>query len=369
LQVEHPVTELVWGLDLVELQLRIADGQPLPFQQADLQPKGHAFEARVYAEDPARGFLPTGGTVLALHEPSALANVRVDSSLAVGTEVGATYDPMLSKVIGWGPDRDSARRTLDAALASTTVLGITTNIHFLRTILADPDVIAGRLDTALVERIAADMPAPTTPLAIMVAAAAAALMAGERRAADPWDDRRGWRLGDPAWSSWRATGGDGQAVEVSLRALHGPKSYQARHNQVVVPVEVDVQPGEVHVTIDGRTASFAYVRTNGTTWLGIDGATFSFTDRAVVAPGAARASDGGATITSPMPGTVIGVNVTAGQPVAVGQPLIVVEAMKMEHTLSASIAGTVAQLLVRVGDRVALNQVVAVLEPAPAQED
>ncbi len=138
LQVEHPVTEMVWGLDLVELQLRIAAGEPLPFTQADLVRRGHAVEARVYAEDVPRGFLPTGGRVVALHEPTDMENVRVDSSLLVGSEVGSNYDPMLSKVIAWGPDRGTALRTLDRALASTSVLGVTTNIAFLRLVARRP---------------------------------------------------------------------------------------------------------------------------------------------------------------------------------------------------------------------------------------
>src|SRR6516164_11285463 len=148
LQVEHPVTELVYGLDLVEWQLRVAAGEELTALPAmnGTAMNGHAVEARVYAEDPARGFLPTGGTVLALREPGG-EHVRVDSGLAEGMAVGSRYDPMLAKVIAWGPDRATALRRLDGALAGTTVLGVTTNIAFLRELLADPDVRAGRLDT------------------------------------------------------------------------------------------------------------------------------------------------------------------------------------------------------------------------------
>ena len=155
LQVEHPVTELVFGLDLVEWQLRVAAGEELTALLINNghAMNGHAVEARVYAEDPARGFLPTGGTVLALREPTG-EHIRVDSGLAEGTAVSSRYDPMLAKVIAWGPDRATALRRLDAALASTTVLGVTTNIAFLRELLHDPDVRAGRLDTGLAERVA-----------------------------------------------------------------------------------------------------------------------------------------------------------------------------------------------------------------------
>ncbi|WP_425483071.1 acetyl-CoA carboxylase biotin carboxylase subunit, partial [Cellulomonas septica] len=152
LQVEHPVTELVTGLDLVEQQLRVAAGEPLAFAQDDVRLHGHAVEARVYAEDPSRDFLPTTGTVLVLDEP-ACEGVRVDSALLPGLEIGTTYDPMLAKVVAHGADRAEALRRLDAALAGTVVLGVRTNVGFLRRVLADPDVRAGRLDTGLLGRL------------------------------------------------------------------------------------------------------------------------------------------------------------------------------------------------------------------------
>ncbi|MFZ9629838.1 MAG: acetyl-CoA carboxylase biotin carboxylase subunit, partial [Ilumatobacteraceae bacterium] len=175
LQVEHPVTEMVWGIDLVEQQLRIAAGEQLGFTQSDLAPRGHAIEARVYAEDPATGFLPTGGTVELLREPAGREHVRVDSSLLAGAVVGSDYDPMLAKVIAWGTDRDSARRRLDAALAETTVLGLTTNVAFLRELLVDPSVVKGTIDTGLIDRLVASRPAPAMPTVAVVAASLAML--------------------------------------------------------------------------------------------------------------------------------------------------------------------------------------------------
>jgi acetyl-CoA/propionyl-CoA carboxylase biotin carboxyl carrier protein len=151
LQVEHPVTECITGLDLVELQLRVAAGERLPIGQDDVTLTGHAIEARVYAEDPARGFLPQAGDVVGLVEPGG-TGVRVDSSLQVGGVVGTDYDPMLAKVVAWGPDRATARARLVTALGDTAVLGVTTNTTFLRDLLNDPDVVAGRLDTGLIER-------------------------------------------------------------------------------------------------------------------------------------------------------------------------------------------------------------------------
>ncbi len=145
LQVEHPVTEMVYGIDLVEWQLRVAAGEALPWAQHELVPHGHSIEARVYAEDPSRGFLPTGGTVDAITEP---AGARVDSGIAVGSEIGADYDPMLAKVIVHAPDRELAIERLDRALAGMVVGGVTTNTAFLRRLVTHPDVVAGRLDTA-----------------------------------------------------------------------------------------------------------------------------------------------------------------------------------------------------------------------------
>ena len=196
LQVEHPVTELVYGIDLVEWQLRVAAGELLPFEQAALQPNGHAVEVRVYAEDPARGFLPTGGRVLALREPVG-DGVRVDSGISAGSVVGSDYDPMLAKVIAWGNDRAEALHRLDHALADTAVLGITTNVGFLRRLLADPDVAAGRLDTGLVERRLDAFVDVDVPVAALAAVAIEPLIAAGARP-DAWAQLVAWRHGRQA---------------------------------------------------------------------------------------------------------------------------------------------------------------------------
>lgn len=185
LQVEHPVTELITGLDLVEWQLRVASGEQLPYAQQDITLSGWAIEARVCAEDPSRGFLPSGGTVLALREPQG-GGVRTDSGLSEGVPVGSLYDPMLSKVIAYGPDRATAIRKLRAALADTVILGVPTNAGFLRRLLAHPDVVAGSLDTGLVEREAEGLVPDGVPDEVYAAAAAVrldALAPGRTRAA------------------------------------------------------------------------------------------------------------------------------------------------------------------------------------------
>ncbi|MBL7516577.1 ATP-grasp domain-containing protein, partial [Frankia sp. CNm7] len=237
LQVEHPVTELVTGVDLVAEQLRVAAGEPLRLAQADVRLTGHAVEARVYAEDPGRGFLPTGGEIVALAEPAG-DGVRVDSGVGVGSTVGSDYDPMLSKVIAWAPDRAGALRRLDTALANTVLLGVTTNIGFLRTLLAHPDVRAGALDTGLVERHLAELTTTggTDPAADAAGGAASAggpgaggpsadalavyalaqlsRLAPAGQVVDPWDIPSGWRVGEDAWLSWTVDLGGGARTRV-----------------------------------------------------------------------------------------------------------------------------------------------------------
>ncbi|HEY0518789.1 MAG TPA: biotin carboxylase N-terminal domain-containing protein [Ilumatobacteraceae bacterium] len=371
LQVEHPVTEMVWGVDLVELQLRVAAGEALPFAQADLRRRGHAMEARVYAEDVARGFLPTGGRVIALHEPVDMPNVRIDSSLVIGSEVGSNYDPMLSKVIAWGPDRATARRTLDGALASTAVLGVTTNIAFLRAVLADPSVADAAMDTSLVERIAEQAPPRSAPPQIAAVAALCQLAGGRKgvHARPPWDDVSGWRIGEPAWLTWRGVTSDGEHVTVQLRSTRTANQFEVVGVDGSTAVAtLRLQDGEGSIELRHETTHVRVATSGPTTWIGSDGDAWSFTERQPTAPGRATI-DHGASIESPMPGTVIAVLVAAGDTVAVGQPVVVVEAMKMEHTLRASTAGVVADVLAHVGDRVALYQLLAVIEPTRTSEE
>ncbi len=216
LQVEHPVTELVTGIDLVEWQVRVAAGERLPFTQEDIRLTGHAIEARVYAEDPGREFLPTGGQVLDLIE-SAGPGIRVDSGLRTGTVVGSDYDPMLSKVIVHAATREQAVAGLDRALAQTSVLGVQTNIAFLRRLLADDDVRQAHLDTSLLDRIAAEYQPNDAPDAAFLAAAAHAWLARWRDAdpGDLWRRPDGWRVGDRAPSRFRLHCGN-RTTEVTL---------------------------------------------------------------------------------------------------------------------------------------------------------
>ncbi|MER5558033.1 acetyl/propionyl-CoA carboxylase subunit alpha [Streptomyces sp. CB01201] len=346
LQVEHPVTELITGVDLVEWQLRVAAGERLPYEQKDITLTGHAIEARLCAEDPSRGFLPSGGTVLALREPQG-DGVRTDSGLSEGTEVGSLYDPMLSKVIAYGPDRATALRKLRAALADTVTLGVPTNAGFLRRLLAHPNVVAGELDTGLVEREADSLVPDGVPDEVYAAAAAVRLDALRPAPAEGWTDPfsvpSGWRLG-----------GEPAPLAFPLR-IAGLEP--VTHAAPAATVTAD----RVTVELDGITHTFH----RSGSWLGRDGDSWNVLDHdAVEAALSGRTHAGADTLAAPMPGTVTVVKVAVGDQVDAGQSLLVVEAMKMEHVISAPHAGTVTELDVTPGSTVAMDQVLAVVTPA-----
>jgi acetyl-CoA/propionyl-CoA carboxylase biotin carboxyl carrier protein len=357
LQVEHPVTEMVTGLDLVEQQLVVAAGGRLSFTQDEVVLTGHAIEARLYAEDPDRGFLPTGGRALVFEEPSG-EGVRVDSGIASGTDVGTTYDPMLAKIIAWGPDRDRALARLDRALAGTAVLGFATNLEFLRTLLADPDVRAGRLDTGLVERLLGRTAPAPLPAAVLAAYALLRLEeawpTGE--VVDPWDVPTGWRPGGTAPVELRPVGPDGETVTVTVTGTPAAARVTIGGSEEIT---AGLQRAGTSATLSvaGTAHPLVAATDGGTLWLSVAGRTLGLAE----APPARRnqaAAAVGSEIRSPMPGTVMAVHVAGGGHVEAGQPVLVVEAMKMEHSLRAPRAGTV-ELLVAPGDPVALDQVLA----------
>jgi acetyl-CoA/propionyl-CoA carboxylase biotin carboxyl carrier protein len=340
LQVEHPVTELVTGLDLVELQLRIAAGEPLSIAQQDVVLTGHAIEARVYAESPARGFLPATGRVLALVEPGG-EGLRVDSSLVPGLVVSGDYDPMLAKAIAYGADRAEALARLDGLLRDYVVLGVETNIEYLRGLLGSPEVRAGRLDTGLIDRLG--VPVSPQPTDVDLATAAAALHAARPAVPGPWGVRDGWRTGGTA----------------------RPATYG-------IEVGDDIR----EVSADAATASTSHVaiervRGGHVVWLHRDGRTLELSApsreaRLARTLAALERTSGPVApeLRAAMPGTVVSVAVDEGSRIDAGATVLTIEAMKMEHALVAPHSGVV-RLRVRSGDLVRRDHVVAVVEPDP----
>ena len=362
LQVEHPVTEMVTGLDLVEWQLRIAAGEPLAFSQEDVAASGHAVEARLYAEDPARGFLPQTGRLAHLAFPEGRPGLRIDSGVETGDEITPFYDPMIAKLVAWGEDRERARLALADALADTRIAGPGTNLFFLEALVRHPAFAEAALDTHFIEThdIAAAAP-PAGDAAAMRAMAAVAVL--EDRAArrlarqDAAPDRFSpWGRGD----AWRLNGEgrdrldfDDDGEKVTYETAHTAGGYRLEDGERAIPVAGVARGADGGLTaeIDGRRQSGAVVADGNRLAVFLDGARRQIL---LEDPGAAAESVeiGGGRLTSPMPGTVVRVLVEAGQTVRKDAPLLVLEAMKMEHTIAAPADGTVESLPFAVGDRV-----------------
>nr|WP_146797255.1 biotin carboxylase N-terminal domain-containing protein [Agrococcus baldri] len=362
LQVEHPVTEMVTGIDLVEQQLRIAAGEPLAIAQQDVTLTGHAIEARLYAEDPAAGFLPTGGTVLDVQwpwdeselGPDAVQRVRVDAGVEHGTAVGSSYDPMIAKVIAHADTRAEAIERLRAALAEMHLFGVVTNRGFLRALLAEPTVQAGELDTGFIDREGERIATSGSRGEVLAVAAAAQA----QRAPGPsgaWAGD-GWRMAGAVGRVVRFADGDGVAT-VRVRRIDEP--HEHRYTELR-DVDIEVQRA------DGTIERFERVplerptlETGEGTWVWTrDG------DVLAEAPPRIRRGRGPAepTLASPMPGTVVAVHAADGDEVAEGAAVVSVEAMKMEHVLRAPVAGTV-HLHAKVGEQVARGQELATVTP------
>ena len=366
LQVEHPVTELVWGVDLVELQIRIAAGERLPFVQEDLSPTGHAIEARVYAEDPDQGFLPTGGRILQLHEPTELPGVRVDSGLQVGLSVGSTYDPMLSKVIAWSATRPGALQKLDGALAEVSTLGLTNNVSYLRHLLGNDHVLRGELDTGLIDRLPPLSEHPDDRAAILAALLSTRPFRNQE-AGSLWSASDSWRVGSSGWTLWRAL--DNRARIRQVRSLQRGDRWTAMVGDDRYEVSGWRVVGDrLWADIDGQPWMCTFARGLGELWLGSQGFAWHF--QALPLRGTSDSDNvSGGALKSPMPGIVSVVHVRVGDAVERGDTLVTVEAMKMEHNISAPFAGTVAALGAEIGATVDLGDTLVTLEAAaPATE-
>ncbi|OAN52220.1 3-methylcrotonyl-CoA carboxylase [Paramagnetospirillum marisnigri] len=362
LQVEHPVTEMITGLDLVEWQLLVASGRPLPLAQDQITRHGHAFEARLYAEDPAKDFLPAIGRLVHLEPPAENRHVRVDTGVRSGDEVTMFYDPMIAKLIVWDVDRDAALRRLRRALADYHVAGVTTNVGFLGAIAAHPAFAAQEIDTGFIERYRADLlPAAARVPDLGLAFAALALLLwrdeegreAARRSGDPfspWHQTNGWRLNDDNHHDFRFLDGDESCPVTVHFAKAGWQldlpggSLSARRATLAGRTLTAEIGGERRSATVVRAGFDITVLHDGQTWrIKLDDPSAKAADR--------DAGDG--RLAAPMPGTVVQVLVKPGDVVTGGQPLIVVEAMKMEHTIKAPGDGAVTAVHYGVGDAVA----------------
>ena len=391
LQVEHPVTEMITGLDLVEWQLRVAAGEPLPSAttaasaaaaptgDSTTQPgiDGHAIEVRIYAENPEAGFLPSIGRLDHLEEPDAVqftvrgadgrkAAVRIDAGVREGDTITPFYDPMIAKLIVWGEDRETARRRLAQALAQLRIVGPATNIDFLRRLVDDQAFVEADLDTGLIERRRAQVlpvARPSSAVELALAAAALASPSASRprspETASPWSTQDGWRIGRPATRTLRFE--DGEAVrEVQIdTAAHGTT---LTVDDMTVQVDGSSRPGfqglcladgarvRARVIIDGETVHV----------FGPDGHRRLTVHDPITHP--TEGEDAAGQLTAPMPGKVIAIHVRAGDRVSRGDPLLVMEAMKMEHTINAPQDGVIAEVRYAVGDQVAEGDALVAVE-------
>ncbi|HEY6234393.1 MAG TPA: acetyl/propionyl/methylcrotonyl-CoA carboxylase subunit alpha [Candidatus Elarobacter sp.] len=360
LQVEHPVTEMITGVDLVEWQLRVAAGERLPLAQEQLAIRGHALEARIYAEDPAKGFLPSPGKLIHLSAPAESAHVRVDTGVEQGDEITPYYDPLIAKLIVWDENRESARERMRQALAQYRVVGAANNVEFLRRVIESRSFADAALDTGLIERERAALFADreTSNEAYLIAALATLLHENEaarQRAArfddphSPWARRDGWRLN---FSGERLLSFRRREREQAVLVVYDASGYQLRIDDTTTSAHGALGPNAtLHAEFAGTELDAAVVSVGDTLHVFLDG------DRHVIVRIDPWHSDDErgedeAGLKAPMSGKIVALLVSAGTRVAKGAPLLVLEAMKMEHTITAPAAGKIGGFPFAVGEQV-----------------
>ncbi len=370
LQVEHPVTEMITGEDLVEWQLQVAAGKPLPKTQDSLTLTGHAIEARIYAENPEKGFLPSIGTLSALEFPPhvefALGDIRVDGGVRTGDTITPYYDPMIAKLIVRGRDRNEARARMVRALGEMRVAGLQTNIAFLRRLMADDAFASADLDTGLIERRHdALFPQNGAPADATLALAAVAILgtqgyagtAGQDKSApaDPWSVADGWRISGKHTRVFNFLDVDGNAQDIELLRDQGQWTFV--RNGVAQSLEwsdtsAPAQRGSVRIRLHGRDYSGDVLMQEETLTIYSNGESHTLRLHDAVAHAQDESGDHGGSLTAPMPGKIISVAVQAGESVKSGDVLLVMEAMKMEHTIFSPRDGIVQEVFYQPGDQV-----------------
>jgi geranyl-CoA carboxylase alpha subunit len=357
LQVEHPVTEMVTGLDLVEWQIRIAEGEPLPLEQSQISSRGHAIEARLYAEDPRTGYLPQSGRIEHWLPPEG-AGIRVDHGLKQGAQISTWYDPMIAKVIGYGKDREEARRRLVRAIEDQVVVGLPTNRPLLLACLENSDFIDARLSTAFIDQNVPEfgaLPPPTEEIAAL-----AAVLLWTREASGLSEPLRGWRSSGQIDQPLALRSDDWKAI---VRISQAEIGFRVQVAERVIAVKlINERPGWGRATIDDIDRNFQLNWSGEALEIVLDGLNYLFAIwRKEIGGGA---EDDRPSARAPMPGTIISVRVKEGDVIARGDVLLTMEAMKMETLITAPCAGTVSALHCAAGQQVALKQVLAEIEPA-----
>jgi 3-methylcrotonyl-CoA carboxylase alpha subunit len=367
LQVEHPVTEMITGLDLVEWQFRVAAGEKLPLLQDALSINGHAVEVRLYAEDPAKGFLPSTGRLARLKLPQDDPHVRVDAGVVEGGEVSMFYDPMIAKVIAWDETRGGALARLAGALETAEVAGPRTNLAFLIAALRHPEFVAAHIDTGFIDRHKADLVPPAGPAPDDVLLFAALFQLLERRArangsagASPWSQLDGWRLGCVRQNeAIRLTDGSSdRMVGVSYRAKGWRLSVGDNGLEVDAAFEND---GSISASLNGRRVHARVLRVGGDLVVLMRGRAFTLKPHDSLEVSEHAAADT-RDLRAPMPGKIVQILVKPGDRVRRGQALAIVEAMKMEHTLAAPGDLTVKTAPFRAGDQVSEGAIIVGFE-------
>jgi 3-methylcrotonyl-CoA carboxylase alpha subunit len=359
LQVEHPVTELITGIDLVEWQLRIAQGERLPRAQAQMSQRGFAVEARLYAEDPAHEYLPSVGQITHLRWPESVPGLRLDTGVETGDEISTYYDPMLGKIIAWGESRATAIELLHRALSEVQIVGVATNRALLTSVLADQEFRRGAVGTDFLNVRRAKLLFGEPPAAGPDIALGAVWCAAKNTGANAlWEDSRGWRLAAPASTTWRFAEGTA-AIEVAT-----PDEYLVRVGKHDYAVRVLSRSADLLlVECQGQRQSVAVFDANPLLHLFRDGRhVVLHPERTDDSLQVAGDSEQGSLLT-PLPGTIVAVHVATGQQVARGTPLVTVEAMKMEHTLTAPSDGVVSRIAYAITDRVQAGAVLVELTP------
>ena len=363
LQVEHPVTEAIIGRDLVREQIRIAEGEPLSFAQADLYINGHAIEARLYAEDPENDFLPSPGTVVAWR-PCASVTARFDSGVETGSVIGTEFDPMIAKVIAHAPTRREAAAKLARALRNTRIQGLTTNLDFLVSVLRTPAYLAGETTTDFIDRVNPPRRRETTPDERIAAAVAVVLEGQARRRATTKVMRSipsGWRNSVTPMERIDFRVGEHE-LSIEYRARRDRKFRVLAAGQELLVTAFSCGAGQVDMAIDGRRLKFALDRRD-TTWF-VHGPGGGIELRELSRYPLAGLDDRSGGLHAPMPGTILATEVRAGDSVTKGQLLLILEAMKMEHRITAPGDGTIEELCVAVGDQVENGQLLVTLTDA-----